>query len=113
MGCRGCPQCYDLGGKVRDHDHLVQFHNHCGCAHNKYNVIYRKDRFKFPLLANNSFRYDIQFLIAEISKFSFPEKLKPDECVPQLKPTAKSEIDYVSIEYGASYRFLDTLHFFK
>ena len=76
IGCRGCDKCYGLGGKVRDHDHLIDHHNYRGSAHHKCNLAYRKDQFKVPLIAHNSFRYDIQFIIEELAKYCFPEYLK-------------------------------------
>ena len=109
--CQGCDHCHHLGGKVRDHDHLLKKKNYRGPAHYSCNLNYRQYRFRVPVLAHNAFRFDFQLILKELSKHSYPENKKA--YVPELKPIAKSENDYVSVQYAKYDSFLDTLHFMK
>ena len=111
--CQGCNHCNDIGGKVRDHDHLLKKNNYRGPAHYKCNINYRQDRFRVPVLAHNAFRFDFQLILKELSKHSYPENKQKDQYVPELKPIAKSENDYVSVQDSKDDSFLDTLHYMK
>ena len=78
--CHGCEKCLGLGGKVRDHDHLLDERhleegkgNYRGASHYKCNLSYRQDRFIIPVLAHNAFRFAFQLIIKEMAKHAYPE----------------------------------------
>ena len=69
--CQGCDHCYHLGGKVKDHDHLLKKNNDRGAAHYKCNINSRQDQFRVPVLAHNAFRFDFQLILNEL--FQIPD----------------------------------------
>ena len=89
--CKGCENCHFLGGKVKDHDHLLDKHhlpegkgNYRGPAHYVCNIKYRQEYYFGPVSAHNDFRFDFQLILEELSKHSYPKDLEKGEYVPKI-----------------------------
>ena len=121
-----CPICHGLGTMVNDHDHAIQFNNFRGIAHAHCNLQYQKNSFAIPIWAHNGMKYDFHFIFRtigeNIKEYKEEEtiiikKLRKEQklrkvCFPDLKPIAKSEMNFVSVRWG-DFIFLDTMNFFK
>ena len=98
-----CSQCDGFGSKVRDHDHFIEHNNYRGAAHSHCNFLYRKSDIIIPIIAHNNFGYDFHFILQDLAK---------RDNIDKLSPISKSEMNFVSVEWG-KYIFIDSLKFFN
>ena len=75
--CKGCWNCFYLGGKVHHHNHLSSEYNYIGSAHFKCNINIRKDKFITPVFALCNFSYDFEHVLEGLGQSSIDWKLKP------------------------------------
>ena len=65
--CKGCWNCFFLGGKVHHHNHLIDGSrsrgNYIGPAHFKCNINNRKYTFIVPVFAHANFNYDFEHVL--------------------------------------------------
>ena len=123
-----------IRNKVSDHDHLKEEDNFRGSAHAHCNLQYRKNHFVIPIWFHNGLDYDFHFVFRTIANNikiyeeeenrDLQEALKnlvkgKDSVVDgkeyqfsDLKPIAKSEMNFVSGRWGI-FVFLDSMSFFK
>ena len=100
--CKGCWNCFFLGGKVHHHNHFINEYNYIGSAHYKCNINIRKDKFITPVFAHCNFIYDWEHVLEGLGQSSIDWK---------LKPIAHSENHMISVKWGTHYRFIDSYKF--
>ena len=100
--CKGCWNCFYLGGKFHHHNHLKDGYNYIGSAHFKCNINIRKDKFIVRIFALCNFTYDFEHVLEGLGQSYIDWK---------LEPIAQSENHMISVKWGPHYRFIDFYRF--
>jgi hypothetical protein len=92
--------------KIREHNHLTGEYRGAACQ--SCNTKEGKSSKLIPVFFHNGSNYDFHFIIEELVKYE-------DE-YNKVSPLSKNSEEYISIEYGSTYkklRFLDSYRFFQ